>query len=180
MWSTATAIVPYQASKESRMKLWGGRFETGPSAVFEQFSGSLHFDKKLIDADIVGSQAFARALGRAEILTNEEATQLVEAFAAIRQAAADPNYFEGADDEDVHTFVIRRLKEHVGSLADKIHTGRSRNEQVSLDIRLWLRASAITLLEQVLDLLRELLVLAHKYPNAVIPGYTHLRRAQAV
>lgn len=162
------------------MKLWGGRFETGPSAVFEQFSGSLHFDKKLIEADVVGSQAFARALARAEILTNDEATQLIEAFAAIRQSAADPKYFEGAEDEDVHTFVIRKLKEHVGPLADKIHTGRSRNEQVSLDVRLWLRASTVTLLEQLIDLLRELLVLARKYPNAVIPGYTHLRRAQAV
>lgn len=162
------------------MKLWGGRFETGPSAVFEQFSGSLHFDKKLIEADVVGSQAFARALARAQILTNDEATQLIEAFAAIRQSAANPKYFEGAEDEDVHTFVIRKLKEHVGPLADKIHTGRSRNEQVSLDVRLWLRASAVTLLEQVIDLLRELLVLGRKYPNAVIPGYTHLRRAQAV
>jgi argininosuccinate lyase len=162
------------------MKLWGGRFETGPSAVFEQFSGSLHFDKKLIEADVVGSQAFARALARAEILMNDEATQLIEAFAAIRQSAADPKYFEGAEDEDVHTFVIRKLKEHVGPLADKIHTGRSRNEQVSLDVRLWLRASTVTLLEQVIDLLRELLALARKYPNAVIPGYTHLRRAQAV
>ena len=162
------------------MKLWGGRFESGPSAVFEQFSGSLHFDRKLIDADVAGSQAFARALARANILTNDEAAELVEAFAAIRRSAADPKYFEGAEDEDIHTFVIRKLKELVGPLADKIHTGRSRNEQVSLDIRLWLRASTATLLEQLIGLMNELLVLARKHPDAVIPGYTHLRRAQAV
>ncbi len=162
------------------MKLWGGRFETGPSEVFEQFSGSLHFDRKLVHADVEGSQAFARALARAGILTPAESATLVSAFAAIGEEANDPHYFDGADDEDVHTFVIRKLKAKVAGLADKIHTGRSRNEQVSLDVRLWLRACSTTVLEQVVALLDSLLALAHKYPDAVIPGYTHLRRAQAV
>src|SRR5579884_2693449 len=104
------------------MKQWGGRFEIGPSEIFERFSGSLHFDKRLLDADARGSQAFARALERAGILTAEERELLVAAFDQIREAAADPSYFAGADDEDVHTFVIRKLKELVGGLADKIHT----------------------------------------------------------
>jgi argininosuccinate lyase len=162
------------------MKLWGGRFETGPSEVFEEFSGSLHFDRKLLKADIEGSQAFARALARAGILTSDESDKLVTAFAAIGKEAEKPNAFEGATDEDIHTFVIRKLKEQAGALADKIHTGRSRNEQVSLDIRLWLRASTTTLLDQAVSLLNELLLLARKYPHAIVPGYTHLRRAQAV
>jgi argininosuccinate lyase len=162
------------------MKLWGGRFEVGPSEVFEQFSGSLHFDKKLITADVEGSQTFALALSRAGILTAEEAATLIAAFQKIGEEAREPHYFDGAADEDVHTFVIRKLKEKVGALADKIHTGRSRNEQVSLDTRLWLRASSSTLLEQTASLLGELLKLANQYPDAVIPGYTHLRRAQAV
>jgi argininosuccinate lyase len=162
------------------MKLWGGRFETGPSKVFEDFSGSLHFDRKLIFADLQGSQAFARALAKQGILTDAEARQLVDAFEEIGREAQSPNYFEGATDEDVHTFVIRKLGEKVGALAGKIHTGRSRNEQVSLDVRLYLRASAETLLEQLAALMSELLALARKYPQAVIPGYTHLRRAQAV
>src|SRR5690242_8603212 len=162
------------------MKLWGGRFETGPSETFEQFSGSLHFDKALLTADVEGSQAFALALSRAGILSADEAGKLIAAFAQIAEDAKGPKYFEGADDEDVHTFVIRKLKEKVGSLSDKIHTGRSRNEQVSLDVRLYLRSSADTLVSQLLDLLDELLRLARKYPDAVIPGYTHLRRAQAV
>ncbi|HEY1948531.1 MAG TPA: argininosuccinate lyase [Bryobacteraceae bacterium] len=161
-------------------KLWGGRFETGPSEVFEQFSGSLHFDRKLVFADAEGSQAFARALARAGILTAAERDQLVAAFAEIGQAAQDPQYLAGADDEDIHTFVIRKLKDKVGALAGKIHTGRSRNEQVSLDVRMYLRASAETLLAQLTELMGALLDLAHKYPDAVIPGYTHLRRAQAV
>jgi len=162
------------------MKLWGGRFETGPSQVFEDFSGSLHFDRKLIFADVRGSQAFARALGKQGILTDAEVQQLTDAFAAIAEEAKDPKYFEGASDEDVHTFVIRKLGEKVGALSGKIHTGRSRNEQVSLDVRLYLRSSAETLLRQLAELMAELLTLAKKYPQAVIPGYTHLRRAQAV
>ena len=162
------------------MKLWGGRFETGPSEVFEQFSGSLHFDGKLIFADVRGSQAFARALERAGILSAAECDQIVAAFDAIAHEALNPDYLRGATDEDVHTFVIRQLGAKVGALAGKIHTGRSRNEQVSLDVRLYLRASAETILEQLTQLMGTLLTLAEKYPQAVIPGYTHLRRAQAV
>ena len=162
------------------MKLWGGRFEAGPSEVFETFSGSLHFDGKLIFADVKGSQAFARALRAQGILTEEECSRLVEAFGEIGEAAKDPKYLDGATDEDVHTFVIRKLGEKVGNLSAKIHTGRSRNEQVSLDVRLYLRQAVETLLNDLVLLLEGLLALAKKYPEAVIPGYTHLRRAQAV
>jgi argininosuccinate lyase len=162
------------------MKLWGGRFETGPSEVFERFSGSLHFDGKLIFADCQGSQAFARALAKQGILTEAECEKLVDAFQQISEEARNPKYLEGADDEDVHTFVIRKLQDKVAALAAKIHTGRSRNEQVSLDVRLYLRASCDSILKQLADLMSGLLVLAGKYPDAVIPGYTHLRRAQAV
>lgn len=162
------------------MKLWGGRFETGPSEVFERFSGSLHFDRRLADADLRGSQAFARALERVGILTAAERETLVGAFEAMRAEAREAAFFAGAADEDVHTLVIRKLKERVGALADKIHTGRSRNEQVSLDIRLYLRDRIDEARGRVADLLEALLQLARRHPDAVIPGYTHLRRAQAV
>ncbi len=162
------------------MKLWGGRFEKEPSEVFERFSNSLAFDRRLIEADILGSQAWARALMRAGIFTAEECNQVVEALGAIREQAQQPGFFEGAADEDVHTLVIRKLKERAGVLADKIHTGRSRNEQVSLDVRLWLRESAGQAQRRLAALLAALLELARRYPDAIIPGYTHLRRAQAV
>jgi argininosuccinate lyase len=162
------------------MKLWGGRFESGPSELFERFSGSLDFDRRLVFADTKGSQAFARALARQGILTAEERDKLVTAYAEIGEEAKEPGYFYSADDEDVHTFVIRKLQEKVGELASKVHTGRSRNEQVSLDIRLYLRAAADSLLLALADLLEGLVALANKYPQAVVPGYTHLRRAQAV
>src|SRR5436190_71307 len=162
------------------MKLWGGRFEEGPSEVFERFSGSLHFDRRLIDADIRGSQAFARALERVGILTAEERARIVDAFEAMRADAGAAEFFAGATDEDVHTLVIRKLKERVGGLADKIHTGRSRNEQVSLDMRLWLREECDRARASIAALMESLVALGRKYPDAVIPGYTHLRRAQAV
>jgi argininosuccinate lyase len=162
------------------MKLWGGRFAEGPSEVFERFSGSLHFDRRLLDADIRGSQAFARALEGVGILTAEERHELVTAFDSIREDAKQASFFEGAADEDVHTLVIRKLKERVGELADKIHTGRSRNEQVSLDVRLWLRDEIDRASGLLTGLMEALLACARRNPDAVIPGYTHLRRAQAV
>jgi argininosuccinate lyase len=162
------------------MKLWGGRFEKGPSEIFERFSGSLHFDKKLIDADIRGSLAFARELERIGILTPAEREQLVAAFDRIAEDSQNPAFFDGATDEDVHTLVIRKLKELTGELADKIHTGRSRNEQVSLDTRLWLRGQIDLTLCLLNSFCAALLNLARQYPDAVMPGYTHTRRAQAV
>src|ERR1035437_10282492 len=158
------------------MKLWGGRFESGPSEVFERFSASLDFDRRLMDADIRGSQAFARALERVGILTGDERARIVAAFDQIRQEPVEAN----ASDEDIHTYVIRKLKERAGAVADKIHTGRSRNEQVSLDTRLWLREECDRVRALLGGVMGALLALAAASPDAVIPGYTHLRRAQAV
>jgi argininosuccinate lyase len=162
------------------MKLWGGRFEEGPSEVFERFGRSVHFDGRLIDCDIRGSQAFARALERVGILSAAEREQLVAALESIRVDARDPKFLDGATDEDVHTVVIRLTKERAGAVADKIHTGRSRNEQVSLDTRLWLREEIDRASAFLRALMQALLDCAAKYPDAVIPGYTHMRRAQAV
>jgi len=162
------------------MKLWGGRFESGPSEIFERFSGSLDFDRRLIEADIRGSQAWARALERVGILTAEERAQIVSALDSIREGSADQRFYQGATDEDVHTLVIRKLKERAGAVADKIHTGRSRNEQVSLDTRLWLREECRDLQAMLCAVMGRLLDHAQRYPGAAVPGYTHTRRAQAV
>ncbi len=162
------------------MKLWGGRFEQGPSEVFERFSGSLHFDRRMLEADIRGSQAFARALEGVGILTSSERAELVSAFHELAVESAGNNFFSGATDEDVHTLVIRKLGEKVGALAEKIHTGRSRNEQVSLDTRLWLRGEMDRALALVSGLMQALIDCAKRDPDAIVPGYTHLRRAQPV
>jgi argininosuccinate lyase len=162
------------------MKLWGGRFESGPSEVFDRFSNSLNFDRRLLDVDCRGSQAYARALQRVGILTPEETATLVAAFDEIRTAAKQPTFFDNATDEDIHTLVIRKLKERVAELADKIHTGRSRNDQVSLDLRLWLREEIDTSATLLVELMSSLLAMARRDPHALVPGYTHTRRAQPV
>src|SRR5258706_12935990 len=162
------------------MKLWGGRFEEGPSEVFERFSGSLDFDRRLLEADIQGSQAFARALESVGIVTAKERAELVAAFDAILAEAQKPEFYEHAADEDVHTLVVRKLKDHVGALSEKIHTGRSRNEQVSLDVRLWLRGEIDRACVLLANLMQALIDAARRDPAAIVPGYTHLRRAQPV
>jgi len=162
------------------MKLWGGRFEEAPSEVFERFSESLSFDRRLLEPDIRGSKVFASELRRAGILSDDELKSIHKAFDEILAESAAPGYFDGANDEDVHTFVIRKLGEHAGEVADKIHTGRSRNEQVSVDIRLWLRDEIDRSSSLLVDLLESLVRLGRRYEDAVIPGYTHMRRAQAV
>src|SRR5260370_13463355 len=156
------------------MKLWGGRFETGPSEVFERFSGSLHFDRRLIDVDARGSQAYARALERAGILTRLEREELVSAFEDIRHAAKQPDFYDRATDEDIHTLLIRKLKERVGPLADKIHTRRSRTEQASLDIRISLREPIALTQQRLFGMREKLLTLTRRYPATLTPRYTHL------
>ncbi|MGQ9918654.1 MAG: argininosuccinate lyase [Bryobacteraceae bacterium] len=156
------------------MKLWGGRFQEGPSEVFQRFSWSLHFDRRLFEADVLGSQAWARALARAGILAPDEAETLCRALAEIPPPPPE------APDEDVHTYVIRILKERTGGLASKIHTGRSRNEQVSLDTRLWLRGAIDRSSSALRVMMGALLDAAAGHSATLIPGYTHMRRAQPV
>ncbi|HSW50518.1 MAG TPA: argininosuccinate lyase, partial [Bryobacteraceae bacterium] len=109
-----------------------------------------------------------------------ERAAIVEALDRIGEESRQPAFWEGATDEDVHTLVIRKLKERAGAVADKIHTGRSRNEQVSLDTRLWLRGTIDEIRPLVAGLMAALVALARRYPEAVLPGFTHMRRAQAV
>ena len=161
------------------MKLWGGRFESGPAELFERYSGSLRFDRKLFGADIAGSRAFANALLEVGILTEAERDRIGEAFDGMLAESSSPGYFD-ADDEDVHTFVIRKLGEAVGDLAEKIHTGRSRNEQVATDLRLWAKAEIRGVQARLEAVMGSLLDLAGRESEALLPGYTHLRRAQAV
>ena len=158
------------------MKLWGGRFEQGPSALFERFSGSLHYDCRLLGADIQASQAYARELERIGVLTALERERLSAALDQIGSEGVEPE----ASDEDVHTLVIRKLQQRVGEAADKIHTGRSRNDQVSTDFRLWIRDEIRSLRQGLADLMQALLDLADREGQAILPGYTHTRRAQPV
>jgi argininosuccinate lyase len=114
------------------------------------------------------------------ILTADERGAIHAAFERILSDSSNPGFLDGATDEDIHTFVIRKLKETAGAVADKIHTGRSRNEQVATDFRLWVRKEIRTDQARLLDLMQALVEFARREPKAILPGYTHLRRAQPV
>lgn len=161
--------------------IWKSDREESPSPFFIQFTDSLAFDRELVDVDIRGSQAFARSLHRVGILSGGECEAILQAFEELRTEARDPEFYAGANDEDIHSLVIRKLHAKVGdAIGGKIHTGRSRNEQVSLDVRLWLREAIDLVKTDVRSLLGALLPLAERYPDAMVPGYTHLRRGQPV
>ena len=163
-------------------KLWGGRFEKATGAQLEAFSRSLDFDYRLALADIQGTKAYARALESARILSRKEAAQALHGLDALAReiAAAKPESFRQAAEEDIHTFILARLRERIGELADKLHTGRSRNEQVALDFRLWLKEAIRSAQPPLKNLMTALVEGAEKHPSVLLPGYTHLRRAQPV
>ncbi|MBI4459665.1 MAG: argininosuccinate lyase [Acidobacteria bacterium] len=163
-------------------KLWGGRFRKATGAQLEAFSRSLDFDHRLALADIEGTRAYAGALGSAHILSRKEAAQALQGLDALAKelSSAKPALFQQSGEEDVHTFVLARLRERIGELADKLHTGRSRNEQVALDFRLWMKEAVRACQTGLKSLLRALAESAEKYSSAVLPGYTHLRRAQPI
>lgn len=161
-------------------KAWSGRFAAGPDARLEAFNASIGFDARLVREDIRGSIAHARMLGRQQIITEQEAAALEAGLRdVLAEAAAGTLSFTLAD-EDIHTGVERRLREIVGPVAGKLHTARSRNDQVSTDLRLWTKGSLLDLAAGVLELRGALLDVAAAYDDAPMPGYTHLQRAQPV
>ncbi|ORX99646.1 argininosuccinate lyase [Basidiobolus meristosporus CBS 931.73] len=161
-------------------KLWGGRFSGATDPLMEKFNASIHFDKLMYAADIQGSQAYAKALALTGIITQEESEQLVQGLAQVRKEWEDGTFAIQAGDEDIHTANERRLGEIVGSVAGKLHTGRSRNDQVATDMRLWLREEARALLQHLKELIQVAVERAVSDIDVVMPGYTHLQRAQPI
>ena len=160
--------------------LWSGRFASAPDDEVFQFQSSFEFDRRLFNDDITGSLAWAEALATAGVLSDEEARQICSALNAIRQEAhSDAAFVEGTD-EDVHAFVERKLIERLGDLGRRLHTGRSRNEQVSLDLRLYLRRQIGHLQVELEGLISALCGCSSSAGDTLVPAYTHLRRAQPV
>ncbi len=161
--------------------LWSGRFDNAPNAEVFDFGKSLSVDKRLIDDDITGSCAWAQALAQAGVLTPADAEAIVSGLDAVRAAVhADPSVLDRADDEDVHAFVERELVTRIGDAGKRLHTGRSRNEQVSVDFRLYLRRRIPLLQRAVVGVVEALVAQADRAGQATMPSYTHLRRAQPV
>ncbi|MCC7185199.1 MAG: argininosuccinate lyase [Acidobacteria bacterium] len=161
--------------------LWSGRFDNAPNAEVFDFGKSLPVDKRLIDDDITGSRAWAQALGRAGVLSATDTDAIVSGLDAVRASVhADPSLLDRADDEDVHAFVERELVARIGDAGKRLHTGRSRNEQVSVDFRLYLRRQIPQLQRAVVSVVEALVAQAERAGQATMPSYTHLRRAQPV
>lgn len=161
-------------------QLWGGRFTSGPDAKFAAFNRSFGFDVRLFEADVKASIAHANGLGGAGVLTKEEAGKLAVSLKTMLDFAKDDPSYLDLPSEDVHSFIESRLVELTGDLGKKLHTGRSRNDQVATAFRLWLRGEVDALVSDIRSAQKALIAAAERHPKAYLPGYTHLQRAQPV
>lgn len=161
-------------------KAWDGRFQEPTDPLVEVFTNSLASDLEMAEQDIRGSVAHVHGLERAGLLTSRETGRIVRGLAKVAKEIRDGTFRSRPSDEDVHMAVERRLTELVGPVGGKVHTGRSRNDQVATDVRLWLRDQIDGALEDVASLERALLRRARADLDVVVPGYTHLQRAQPV
>jgi argininosuccinate lyase len=163
-------------------RLWGGRFSSEPAVDMDRLNRSLPVDRRLWREDIAGSRAWAQALGRAEVLPAEEAALLEGGLTRVERVLE--RWGEGdwaeAPDEDIHSLVERLLRDEIGPVAGKLHTGRSRNDQVATDTRLWGMHAAARVDALIAELQRALVTQAERHLDTVMPSYTHLQRAQPV
>src|SRR5262245_32700753 len=160
--------------------LWSGRFDSAPDAAAFEFGASFRFDRRLFEDDVAGSIAWSRALGAAGVLGLDDA-RLIEATLTdlLERGRSEPAFVNGPD-EDVHSFVERTLVERIGDAGRRLHTGRSRNEQVSLDLRLYLRRRIPRLQHAIAALVGALADQAAAAGDALMPAFTHFRPAQPV
>ena len=163
--------------------LWSGRFEGDPDAKLFEFGASFRFDRRLFEDDVRGSLAWAEALEHADVLTASDSAAIASGLHEILTAGKDPSFFQSAaaaQDEDVHAFVERELVQRVGDAGRRLHTGRSRNEQVAVDLRLYLKRQVPALQRSIVALIGVLLDQAERAGDALMPSYTHMRRAQPI
>ncbi|HYA31079.1 MAG TPA: argininosuccinate lyase [Acidobacteriota bacterium] len=161
-------------------KLWGGRFAGGTAASVEAFTASIAIDSRLYRHDIAGSIAHAKMLAKQRIISARDGREIVRGLEAIRREIDGGKFEFSQADEDIHMNIERRLTERVGAAGAKLHTARSRNDQVALDMRLYLRDEVTTIIERLRTLQWTLGKTARKYLDVIMPGYTHLQRAQPV
>ena len=167
-------------SERGSNPLWGGRFGASPAEAFERLNASIPFDVRLAPYDIQGYIAHARMLGERGIIPVEEVEDLVRGLRSVLEEVGSGRFSWALSDEDVHTAIERRLRELVGDVALKLHTGRSRNDQVALDLRLFVRDAAERIRAALLAAMRALVEVAEGYKDSVLSGYTHLQRAQPI
>jgi argininosuccinate lyase len=159
---------------------WGGRFSESPDLRLQAFNASVGFDVRLIHEDIRGSIAHVRMLGKQDIIPAEDAAEIERGLWQILDEVEAGEFSLTIEDEDVHTGVERRLKEIVGPVFGKLHTGRSRNDQVITDTRFWTKRRLIDIADGLVAFCESLLKMSRQYPEVIMPGYTHLQRAQPI
>lgn len=162
------------------MKLWGGRFSKGLEAAAAELNNSIAFDWRLVEVDIRGSLAWAKALAQAGVLTADESAQICTGLEQVMAEVQSGQFTYAPFDEDVHTAVERRLTEIIGPVGGKLHTGRSRNDQVATDFRLWVMDEINSLDRSLADLQAALVERAETDLGILMPGYTHIQRAQPI
>ncbi len=161
--------------------LWGGRFTESADETFAEFNNSFKFDRKLFEADVRASIAHCEGLFQAGVLTRPESERIKNGlWTILKRFDFDKNYFDSAPAEDVHSFIEDRLVQLVGEVGKKLHTGRSRNDQVATAFRLWLREEITEISKVTRELQKSLVEAAERQKEAVLPGYTHLQRAQPI
>jgi argininosuccinate lyase len=161
-------------------KVWGGRFREDINEVVDAFNSSIAFDRRLYAQDIMGCVAHCRMLAKQGIISDEEASLVIDALAEIKREIERGEAHIHDDNEDIHTLVEKALVDKVGRLGEKIHTGRSRNDQVALDFRIYLREAIGRAGNLIKDMQKVLVELAEKNIDLILPGYTHLQPAQPV
>lgn len=161
-------------------KLWGGRFSAGTSSLVEEFTQSLDYDRYLYRHDIAGSMAHARMLASQGVLTSEESGSIIEGLRQIKEEIESGNFSWSTELEDVHMNIEKRLTEIIGPAGQKLHTGRSRNDQVALDFRLLVMESLLSWQKEIKGLITSLVSQARDNRETILPGYTHLQPAQPV
>lgn len=161
-------------------KLWGGRYKAGTNSAVEHYTASISFDVELAYEDIVGSMAHANMLNHCGIITTAENDKLQNGLRDIAKKISQHQLQFRIEDEDIHMNIERILTEHIGPVAEKLHTARSRNDQVALDLHLYLRKQIVAIITLLTRLQDTLLSLAKQHSNTIMPGYTHLQRAQPI
>jgi argininosuccinate lyase len=168
------------SGQQNPTRLWGGRFAGGPADALARLSVSVHFDWRLAPYDLAASRAHARVLHRAGLLTDDELARLLAALDDLDHAARTGDFRPAVEDEDVHTALERGLLERLGSLGGKLRAGRSRNDQVATDFRLYLRDHVRQIVHRLVELQTALLDQAERHVDSPAPGFTHLQHAQPV
>lgn len=166
--------------KQNSNIMWGGRFEASPAEIMEKINESISFDQRLTSQDIKGSVAHCKMLAKQNIITKKESELIIDGLGQVKEEIKAGNFEFSTKLEDIHMNVEHRLSEIIGDVAGKLHTARSRNDQVATDFKLWTRENLEHLSEEVTSLQNELVEQAEKHYNTIMPGFTHLQSAQPV